>query len=336
MRQVRRRQFLIAAGGLLAAPFARAQRAAAVRTLGLLNPHPAPSPDERARSPAFARLRQLGWIESQNLLIERPEDPAREAALPKMAEELVRKRVEVIWAIGPEAAVAAARATKTIPIVFWGVAYPVEQGLIDSFARPGRNVTGMAFFTGPELVTKVLELLSQIAPRAKRIAAIRTPSAQETVKGEIYEESHAVVRAAAQSLGFDYLEHLVSKREDFDSVFAAILDSRAEGLVAYGTTTTFRERQRIASFANENRLPSAFNQREFVEAGGLFSYGADTWETIAHSTTYIDRILRGARPADLPVERPSKYELAVNLKTAKALGLTVSQSVILRADRVIE
>ncbi len=266
----------------------------------------------------------------------RPDAAGREDRLPELAEELVRKRVDVIWALGPEAAVAAARATKTIPIVFWGVGYPVEQGLIDSYARPGRNVTGMAFFTGAELATKVLQLLSEIAPGARRVAAIVTPSAISTVKGDQYVGGAPVIESAAKSLGFEYRAHRVAKREDFDSVFAAILDSRAQALVTYGTTTTFRERQRIVDFANRNRLPSAFNQREFVEAGGLLSYGADTRETIFQSMLYLDRILRGARPADLPVELPSRYDLAINLKTAQSLGLTIPQSILVRVDHVIQ
>ena len=336
MNNVDRRRFLITVGGTLVAPFVHAQKPVERRTLGILSPHPKPPPEEVARSPFFARLRQLGWSEPHNLMVERPDHPGRETALPVMAEELVRKRVDVIWTLGPEAAVAAARATGTIPIVFWGVAYPVEQGLIDSYARPGRNVTGTAFFTGPELTTKVLESFREIAPGVRRIAAIRTPSAVSTVKGGSYEESLSVIEAAARTLGFDYRPFTVAKLEDFESVFAAILDSKAQGLMTYGTTTTFRERQRIADFANRNRLPSAYNQVEFVEAGGLFSYGANTLETILHTLSYVDKIFRGARPADLPVERPSKYELVVNLKTAAALGLKIPHVILLRADRIIQ
>ncbi|MGH8673359.1 MAG: ABC transporter substrate binding protein, partial [Burkholderiales bacterium] len=142
--------------------------------------------------------------------------------------------------------------------------------------------------------------------------------------------------SAAKQLGIDHRIHEIARVEDFDAVFAAILESRAQALFVPGTTLTFRERQRFADFANRNRLPSAFNQREFVEAGGLFSYGIDTWETVLQTLVYVDKILRGAKPADLPVELPSKYELVINRKTEKALGLAIPQSVLIRAERVIE
>ncbi|HUN68002.1 MAG TPA: ABC transporter substrate-binding protein [Burkholderiales bacterium] len=323
-------------GSALAAPLARAQGTTNLPILGVLNPHPRETPEQAARSPIFARLKQLGWVRGETIQIERPDGEGREDRLPAMAEELVRKRVNVIWAIGPEAAVAAARATQTIPIVFWGVAYPIEQGLVDSYARPGRNVTGVAFSTGPELAGKVLEYLKQISPSAKRLAQITTPSASTDVKGNRYVGAMPTIEAAARKLGMEHRAYDIARVEDLDRVFAAILASRAQALYVPGTTLTFRERQRFVDFAIGNRLASAFNQREFVESGGLFSYGIDTPATVLQTVTYVDRVLRGAKPADLPVEMPSKYELVINVKTAKALGISVPQSVLLRADRVIE
>jgi putative ABC transport system substrate-binding protein len=301
-----------------------------------LSPHPRPDPKRDARLPVCgARFNRLGW-HKENLVVVRPEDSSGESALAAMAEELVRKRVDVIWAIGPEAAVAAARATRTIPIVFWGVAHPVEQGLIASFAQPGGNVTGVAFFAGTGLFGKVLEVFREIAPRVSRVAAISTPSARNTVQGGRYQESQPAIEAAARSLGFDYRAHAVARPEDFESAFAKILESQAQGVVTFGTTLTFRNRQRIVEFANRNRLPHGANQAEFVEAGALFSYGANTLETNLQCIDYIDKVLRGTKPAELPVERPARYELAVNLKTASTVGLAVPRSVLLRADRVIE
>ena len=329
-----RRRILLAAGALAAAPIARAQAPVEKRTLGILTPHPKPPPAEIARSPFTARFKQLGWEVGQNLVIERPEDPAAEAALPAMAETLVRKRVDAIWAIGPEAALAAARATRTIPIVFWGVPYPVEQGLIESFGRPARNVTGVAFWAGAGLVTKVLEIFRQIAPQATRIAALFTPSASGTVDGGHYKAP--LVDDAAGSLGFDYRTYSVFNAEDIDAALLDAVKTGAQGIAAYGTTTTFRHRHRIAEFANRHRLVSGSTQERFADAGCLFAYGPSTGNTLLQTMGYVDKVLRGVNPANLPVELPERYELALNLGTAKLLGLTIPGSVLLRADRVIE
>ena len=327
-----RRRILIAAGALVAAPFARAQAANDKRTLGILTPHPRATAQQNA--PYNARFKQLGWAIGQNLVIERPEDPAAEAALPAMAEALVRKRVDAIWAIGPEAALAAARATRTIPIVFWGVPYPVEQGLVQSFGRPGGNVTGVAFFAGIELVTKVLEIFRQIAPQATRIAALATPSASGTMDGKPYQVS--MIDDAAQSLGFDLRRYNVSNAGDIDAALVTALADGVQGIAVYGTTTTFRQRYRIAEFANRHRLVSGSTQERFADAGCLFAYGPSTGNTLLQTIGYVDKVLRGANPANLPVELPERYELAVNLSTAKLLRLAIPQHVLLRADRVIE
>jgi putative ABC transport system substrate-binding protein len=331
-----RRRFVAMVGSALAAPRAFAQNPSKRPVLGVLTPHARETPEQRARSPVLARLKQLGWIQGETIEINRPDAEGREDRLPAMAEELARRRVDVIWAIGPEAAVAAARATQTVPIVFWGVAYPIEQGLVNSYARPGRNVTGIAFVTGAEVSTKVLEYLNQIAPGVRRMATIVTPSALTDVKGNRFLGARPAIETAARQLQLEHRVHEVSGVEDFEKVFAAILESRAQAIFVPGTTLTFRNRRRFVDFANLNRLPAAFNQREFAEAGGLFSYDIDSFGTVMQTLAYVDRILRGARPADLPVEMPSKYELVINLKTAKTLGLAVPQSVPLRADRVIE
>lgn len=311
---------------------AQATKPAATKVIGILSPNP-PQPPERAR-PVFEYFAKLGWVPGKNIAFERP--LGQEDQLEEMAASLVRKQVDVIWTFGPEAAVAAARATRAIPIVFWGVALPLELGVIDSLARPGKNATGVAFFTGPELFSKQLELLKIVAPGAQRLAWITTPSAARAVSGEIVESSYRVVDGAARTLGFDLRRHFVQKTEDFDAAFAGITASRAQAIGVPGTALTWRNRALITEFASRSRLPSAFNQPEFVEDGGLFSYGADTRETVYQTIQYIDRVLRGARPAELPVELPSKYELVLNLKTAAALGLKFPQSVLLRADRVIE
>jgi putative ABC transport system substrate-binding protein len=329
-----RRRILLAAAALAATPLARAQAPVEKRTLGILTPHPKLKPEEAARLPYGARFKQLGWTFGKDLFIERPEHPAAEMALAEMADGLVRKRVDAIWAFGPEATLAAARSTRTIPIVFWGVPYPIEQGLIQSFGRPGGNVTGVAFWAGVELVTKLLETFRQIAPQATRIAALITPSARGIVDGTSYKVP--LVTEAAHDLGFDYREYTVANAHDIGTALAAAVDEGAHGVAAYGTTTTFRQRHWIGEFVNRHRLVSGSTQEEFVEAGCLFSYGASTRKTILQTMIYVDKVLRGANPADLPVELPERYELAVNLSTAKLLQLAIPQNVLLRADRVIE
>jgi putative ABC transport system substrate-binding protein len=314
-------------------PLGRAQTASKLPVLGVLTPHPPLPPDQAARHPITLRLKELGW--GKTFEMERPDAEGREERLPAIAEELVRKRVSVIWAIGPEAAVAAARATQTIPIVFWGAGAPVELGLVNSFAKPGRNVTGMAFTGGMES-TKILEALTEIAPQAKRLAQIVTPSASTNLKGELVQSLRPAYEKAAKELGLELARFEIAKVEDFEAAFSAVLKWRAAAVFVPGTTLTFRERQRFVDFANKNRLPSCFNQREFVISGGLFSYGIDSHATVLHSLNYVDRILRGAKPSDLPVELPSKYEFVVNQKTASGLGLKIPRSVLLRADRVIE
>ena len=330
-----RRGFVAAISSAIAAPVAFAQQKAGLPVVGVLTPHPPLPPESPGAIALGARWKQLGCVDGENFHVLRPNAEGREDRLPAIATELVRSRVNVIWTLGPEAAIAAARATSTIPIVFWGVGLPVEQGLVDSIARPGRNVTGIAFFTGTELTFKVLELAKEAVPHVQKVSAIRTPSANQTVKGELLKPTLADDRTL-KKLGLEALRYEVARVEDSDGVFAAILKARPQFLFVDGTTLTFRERRRIADFALRNALPSAFDQREFVEAGGLLSYGIDSFETVLQSLGYVDRILRGAKPADLPVELPSKYEFVVNLKTASALGIKVPRSVLLRADRVIE
>jgi putative ABC transport system substrate-binding protein len=336
MSRIRRRQILAATAVLLAAPrICRAQATKQRPVLGLLSPHPRRTPAEQANDPFLTRLRELGWEEGKTFLIEGAFGEGREDRLPELAATLVTKKVDVIWALGPEAAVAAARATTTIPIVFWGVAFPVEQGLINSYAQPGRNITGVAWLASPEVEGKRLELLREIAPMAKRLAHISVPMAIRTVRGG-RANIQSPTAVAAQKLGYDHRAFPVEKPSDFEPVFAAILAWRAQALTVAGTTLTVRARKQLSEFAIRNRLPSAFTLSSFVEAGGLVSYAIELRPTFAQSADYVDRILRGAKPAELPVDLPSKYETAVNLKTARSLGLTIPQSILLRADHVIE
>jgi putative ABC transport system substrate-binding protein len=284
-----------------------------------------------------AELKALGWIEGQNLVIEIAFADTKVERLAALAEELVRKRVDVIWAPVDLAAIAAARASRTIPIVFVNVSWPVEQGLIESYGRPGRNVTGVSTYTRIEVSAKRLESLKAVAPTATRLSWILGSPTEATLDGAGFD-LRPLLSQAARSLGYEVRYHFVQKSDDLDPVFAEILASRAQALSVAGNQATFGARERIAAFALSNRLPSACASFALVEAGALLGYNAagGDFAAVAPSLEYVDRIFRGARPADLPVERPSNYELVLNLKTAKALGLQVPPAVLLRAGRVIE
>ena len=301
-----------------------------------LAPNPPPTREQWRRSPIAQALRKLGWDEGHNLAIERAHANLNAGMLRKLAEGLVRKRVEVIITNGPEATVAAARATRSIPIVSFNLVWPEEQGLIDSLARPGRNVTGVSFYAGVETSAKRMEFLREVAPAAKRLSWIWPPDYEETVAGGRFSMAPAF-ESMARKLGFELRLHRIQKSEDIETALGEIAAWRAQALSASGEHA-IRAARRIAEFALDRRLPSAFPSAAIVEAGGLLSYAVaqgDMMLLFNRSLEYVDRILRGARPADLPVERPSRYELVINLKTAKALGLAVPQALLLRADRVI-
>lgn len=335
MRRSRRRVLLLATAVLAAAPFARAQAPDRLLALGLLFPNPTTSADADAREYIPRWLKALGWVDGKNLRLEFASAEGREERLPALAGKLVAKGVDAIWVAGTEAALAAARATESIPIAFYGVGHPVEQGLVESLAKPGRNVTGITSIAGLEW-GKGLEALREIAPSLRRLARIRVQTVARHVSGHEVSIRDNSTEADAQRMGFEVRRFGVAAPEDLDGAFTAILESRPEGLMCDFTAMTFRERHRIIGFANRNRLPSLFGALPFVRDGGLVSYAASRSWMAQHSFTFVDRILRGARPADLPVELPTRFELLVNLKTAKALGLTVPESILLRADRVYE
>ena len=337
-----RRQTVIAllasgsAGGSLGVR-AQSVSSAQVRTLGLLSLATAKDAERFWMPGLRAKLAALGWVEGRNLVIERAFADFQPQRLPALAQELIRKRVDLIWTSLPDATIAAARATRTIPIVFISVAWPVEQGLIDSYARPGRNVTGVATYTGLEVSTKRLEFLKALAPNLTRLSWILGSASEPTVDGAGFD-IRPVLEQAARSLGYEVRFHFVRSLDDLEAIFADMLAWRAQALAVAATPALFLATERITAFALSHRLPSAALIPTFVEAGGLLSYhAADQLNASAlRSAEYVDRIFRGARPADLPVDQPSSYELVLNLKTARALGLRVPQSVLLRASRLIE
>ncbi len=277
-------------------------------------------------------LRAQGYIEGQNIVIEYRWAEGKLDRLPELAAELVRLKVDVIYAPTTRAAVAAKAATRTTPIVFGATADPVGSGLVASLARPGGNLTGLTFL-GAELVPKRLELLREVVPGTARVAVLRDPGAhaERTIKAMLEETG-----VAARALGVQLLILEARGSNDLEPAFSAMVRERAGALLTLPSPIFSAERRRLVNLAAKHRLPAVYFDKTYVEAGGLMSYGASITDNHRRAATYVAKILRGAKPADLPVEQPTRFELVVNLKTAKTLGLTIPPSVLVRADEVIQ
>jgi putative ABC transport system substrate-binding protein len=315
---------------LLAAPFAaEAQQAVKVPRIGWLQANQALG--SWAQEAFLQGLRDHGYVQGRNVVIEYRDAAGKLERLPALAAELVALRVDVILAGGAAQAVAATQATKTIPIVFTGVGDPVSMGLVSSLARPSGNATGLSLL-GPELVGKRLELLTQAVPGVTRVALLWQPGFEREAGKVPLTEAHV----AARTLGVQL--HVVEARgpADIDRAFADMATARAGALTVGGGAMLNSERRRLADLAAKNQLPAMYPARQYVDAGGLMAYGPNAADLFRRAATYVDKILKGANPGDLPVEQPTKFELVINLKTAKALGLTIPQSVLARADQVIE
>ena len=328
MSQVGRRQFLIAAGALFAAPPAAwAQQAKKVR-VGYLSSNP-PSDTQEAIDAFRMRLRDLGYVENQTLLMEYRYAQGRFDQLPKLAAELVQLKVDVIVVYGTPAALAAKNATKTVPIVFGGVNDPLVVGLVTDLRRPAGNVTGVTT-NNSELSQKRLSLLKEAVPTVSRVAVLANPEFKPT------SNMLAQMRLVSQPLATQL--HVLEAREpkEISTAFAQMASLRADALVVLPDPWFLSQRTRIVELAMSIRIPAMYHLRQYVEVGGLMAYGPTYVESFQQSAALVDKIVKGASPADLPVEQPWCYELAVNLKTAKALGLTIPQAILLRADRVIE
>jgi ABC-type uncharacterized transport system substrate-binding protein len=326
-----RRDTVIALLALGAAPLAaEAQQAAKVARIGFLSVSLAANPQRRD---AFLQgLRDLGYVEGRNVAIEY-RDAGELERVPALAAELVALKVDVIFvAAGTRVTLGAMQATKTIPIVFTGVGDPVESGLVTNLARPGGNVTGLSSLD-PELVGKRLELLKQAVPGVDRVAVLWLPGAlgERTDKDML---TGADVAARALGLRLQFVE--ARGPDEFARAFSDMSSARAGALTVLPSARFQREHRRLVDLAANNRLPAVYASREFVDAGGLMSYGASQPDLSRRAATYVDKILKGAKPGDLPVEQPTKFELVINLKTAKALGLTIPQSVLAQADEVIQ
>jgi len=326
-----RRTFLAGCGAvLLAAPLAaEAQQAGKVPRIGFLGTRTLS--DTSPYLDAFRQgLRELGWVEGQNIVIDDRFAEGRFDRLPDLAAELVRLKVAIIVAAPTPAVVAAKKATETIPIVAIAVGDPVGIGLIANLARPGGNVTGLSFSVGLEIAGKGLELLKETVPKVRRVAVLSNP-ANPGQPLSIRE-----LNVAAQSLGVQLQLLEARGPNEFDGAFAAMATERVGALLVVADSMFNLHRTRLADLAARSRLPAAYGLRENVEAGGLMSYGPSVRDLFRRAATYVDKVLKGAKPGDLPVEQPTKFELVINLKTAKALGLTIPPSLLSRADEVIQ
>jgi ABC-type uncharacterized transport system substrate-binding protein len=316
--------------GLFSPVAAETQQAAKVARIGFLAGNLAALPNLRE---AFLQgLRDLGYVEGRSVVIEYRDAEGKLERLPALAAELVALKVDVILAASTPQTLAAMQATRTLPIVFAAADDAVGSGLVTSLARPGGNVTGLSFLA-PELVGKRLELLKQAVPGVTQVAVLWQPGGlgERTEKDQLKE---ADVAARALGVRVQFVE--ARGPADIDRAFSDMTRARAGALTVLTGAMFFGERKRLVDLAAKNRLPAVYPWREGVGAGGLMSYGADLADLFRRAATYVDRILKGAKPADLPVEQPTKFELLINLKVAKALGLTIPQSVLARADHVVE
>lgn len=317
-------------GATLPATLARAQTAERVRRVGFMGNLP---PSHAFAAPFWRifqeELHARGWREGHNLLIEARWAEGRVERFIGFADELVGLNLDLIVTVGSEATDAARKKTGTIPIVMVGPSHPVEAGFVASLARPGGNITGVTNLLN-ELVVKHLELLKELKPGIERVGVLWSPNNPGSALG------FKTIEGTGPRFGLAILSLPIAKPEDLDAAFATILRARPQALHVHPTRPIGLRAQQIASFAVEQKLPTISASSGFVRAGHLASYGADLTQTWRRASFYVDRILRGTKPAELPVEQPTKFEFIINMKTARAIGMTIPQSILLRADEVIE
>jgi len=313
--------------GVFAEPFAaRAQRADKAHRIGYLNLRAGPVLQDEAFVQA---LRELGYVEGRNLIIDYRWAAEKEEQLPALAAELVALKVEVIVTSATPAVSAAKRATNTIPIVMAAVADPVGSGLVASLGHPGGNVTGMTLLS-TDLAGKRLQLVREILPRAKRIAVLALGGLSATPL------LLAAMRAAGQTMDLELITQLVTKPEELPGAFTEFQKAGAHALIVQVSPLTLDQRDTIVEQAAQHRLPAMYDVRAFVDAGGLVAYGPDLVAMYRRAAAYVDRIFKGAKPGDLPIEQPTKFEFVINLRTAKTLAISIPQGLLLRADEVIQ
>jgi len=331
---MKRRDFVTLLGSTAAWPLVARAQPAKIPRIGILSPSRSEeaSPNRVTLQAFVAGMRELGYVDGQNVIIERQLSEANTDRLREAAAELVKHNVDLIVTLSTTAARPAKQATSRIPIVAIGMADPVEDELVASLARPGGNVTGTTFL-GPQLVTKRLQLLSEIAPQHSRVAVLWHPHAysDRTMDGMIKEAEHA-----AQTLAMQLQFVPANSPEEITGTFSTITRDHADALCVFPSPMLFGEYGRIVDIVAEKGLPTIYAAREGVELGGLMSYGANLADLARQTAPYVDKILKGAKPAELPVQQPTKFELVINLKAAKALDLTITRDFLLIADEVIE
>jgi putative ABC transport system substrate-binding protein len=317
--------------GILAVPLAaEAQQAAKISRIGFLSPSSPSDPRTQRFREAFRQgLRELGWVEGQNIAIEYRWAEERTERLADLASELVGLKVDVIVAATTPAIQPAKQATGTIPIVMAIAVDPVATGFVASLARPGGNITGLSMMSS-ELVGKQMQLLKELVPKISQVALLWNPANPSTAPGLRHAQD------AARALGVRLQPLEARGPGEIDSAFAAMARDRAGAVIVLVDTTFAAHRTRIADLAAKSRLPAVYGLADHAQAGGLMAYGPNLPDLYRRAATYVDKILKGAKPADLPVEQPTKFELVVNMRTAKALGLAIPPSILIRADQVLE
>ena len=330
VRGTNRRAFVAGLAGAAAWPLVtRAQQRQNVPSVGVLSPG---FTDPPGLSAFYGALHDLGYTEGQNIRLERRYADWKPERFTELAADLVRLKVDLIVVMSTSPARAVEQATNTIPIIVAGMADPVGDELVATLARPGGNITGNTFL-GPELIPKRFGLFKQAVPRLSRLAALLHPNAygKRTIEGMLKE-----TEVASRAIGVELQLFKALDPNDIESAFSGITSSRSEGIIVMPSPMLYAEHRRIVELAASNRLPAMYAAREFVEAGGLMSYGANLSDLGQRTAVYADRILKGNKPADLPIEQPTKFELLVNLKTANELNLTIPREFLLLVDEVIE
>jgi ABC-type uncharacterized transport system substrate-binding protein len=335
-----RRVFVTGLAAALTAPLAvEAQKSEKMARVGILGLGPVPSPQALATSvstnPFWISMRQLGWVDGQNMIVERRFGESADQ-LRTGAAELVRLKVDVLFVSSAGLAKILQTQTKTIPIVIGRADENlVAAGLVESLAKPGGNITGSQLLND-DLIPKRLELLKGLVPNLSKVALLREDVTTSALPQAPARYGQEVASAAARGLGMDVHTFNVRSAEDLAAAFLGMKKNHDQAVVVMSPAFMFVHRRAVLDLAAAHRIPAIYELRIFVEPGGLISYGVDVFEMQRRAAVYVDKILKGARPADLPVEQPSKFELVINVKTAKALGLTIPPSLLLRADQVIE